>query len=248
MNKTKRKIFETSMKLFAEKGYDATSIEEITATVGVAKGTLYYHFSSKEEIFNFLVEEGIKLLQNSIDIKTAKFPNYIDKLKAIVLIQIKIVAKYEDIITIVRDDNGNIKMLQTNIKSVNELTSDIPNNIVSALKSEENSNISIYLGSILGLKILSAQGPKINVRIANVGNVETSLESQFVEQGINQTLHRIYLEIVCEVSILTPYDTISEKITNQVLIAESVIVGNVPDAYYNIQTNDSVGDSLTLVD
>ena len=89
MNKTKRKIFETSMKLFAEKGYDATSIEEITATVGVAKGTLYYHFSSKEEIFNFLVEEGIKLLQNSVDIKTAKFSNYIDKIKAIILIQIK---------------------------------------------------------------------------------------------------------------------------------------------------------------
>ena len=100
MNKTKRKIFETSMKLFAKKGYEATSIEEITATVGVAKGTLYYHFSSKEEIFNFLVEEGIKLLQNSIDIKMAKFPNYIDKIKAIILIQIKIVDKYEDIITI----------------------------------------------------------------------------------------------------------------------------------------------------
>ena len=100
MNKTKRKIFETSMKLFAEKGYDATSIEEITATVGVAKGTLYYHFSSKEEIFNFLVEEGIKLLQNSVDIKTAKFSNYIDKIKSIILIQIKIVAKYEDLITI----------------------------------------------------------------------------------------------------------------------------------------------------
>lgn len=100
MNKTKRKIFETSMKLFAEKGYDATSVEDITANVGVAKGTLYYHFSSKEEIFNFLVEEGIKLLQNSVDIKTAKFTNYIDKIKAIVLIQIKIVVKYEDLITI----------------------------------------------------------------------------------------------------------------------------------------------------
>ena len=100
MNKTKRKIFETSMKLFAEKGYEATSIEEITATVGVAKGTLYYHFSSKEEIFNFLIEEGMKLLQNSIDIKTSKLSNYIDKLKAVVLIQIKIVARYEDLITI----------------------------------------------------------------------------------------------------------------------------------------------------
>ena len=105
MNKTKRKIFETSMKLFAEKGYEntsieATSIEEITATVGVAKGTLYYHFSSKEEIFNFLIEEGIKLLQNSIDIKTAKLDNYIDKLKAVILIEIKIVVKYEDFIKI----------------------------------------------------------------------------------------------------------------------------------------------------
>lgn len=100
MNKTKRKIFETSMKLFAEKGYDATSIEEITATVGVAKGTLYYHFSSKEEIFNFLIEEGVKLLQNSIDIKTTKLDNYIDKIKAVILIQIKIVNKYEDFITI----------------------------------------------------------------------------------------------------------------------------------------------------
>lgn len=82
MNKTKRRIFEISMKLFAEKGYDATSIEEITAVVGVAKGTLYYHFSSKEEIFTFLIEEGMKLLQNSIEIKTSKRNSCIDKLKS----------------------------------------------------------------------------------------------------------------------------------------------------------------------
>lgn len=100
MNKTKRKIFETSLKLFAEKGYDNTSIEEITATVGVAKGTLYYHFSSKEEIFDFLITEGVKLLQNSVDIKTSKYENYVDKIKAIILIQVKIVNKYKDIIAI----------------------------------------------------------------------------------------------------------------------------------------------------
>lgn len=101
MNKTKRKIFETSMKLFAEKGYDATSIEEITATVGVAKGTLYYHFSSKEEIFQFLVEEGVKLLKNSIAIKTDKLTNSIDKIKAIVLIELKVLVKYESFMTII---------------------------------------------------------------------------------------------------------------------------------------------------
>ena len=101
MNKTKRKIFETSMRLFAEKGYDATSIEEITADVGVAKGTLYYHFSSKEEIFEFLIEEGVKLLKNSIEIKTEKLDNSLDKIKAIVLIEIKVLVKYENFMTIV---------------------------------------------------------------------------------------------------------------------------------------------------
>ena len=99
MNKTKRKIFETSMELFAKKGYEATSIEEITSIVGVAKGTLYYHFSSKEEIFNCLVEEGMKLLKNSIEIKTSNLDNSIDKLKAIILIQIKITIKYENFIS-----------------------------------------------------------------------------------------------------------------------------------------------------
>ncbi len=89
------------MKLFAQKGYDATSIEEITANVGVAKGTLYYHFSSKEEIFEFLIGEGVKLLKNSIEIKTEKLSNSLDKIKAIVLIQIKVLVKYEDFMTIV---------------------------------------------------------------------------------------------------------------------------------------------------
>ena len=101
MNKTKRKIFETSMKLFAEKGYDSTSIEEITTEVGVAKGTLYYHFSSKEEIFEFLVKEGMELLKNSISVKTKQQKRYIDKIRAIVLIQIKIIIKYENFMSIV---------------------------------------------------------------------------------------------------------------------------------------------------
>lgn len=100
MNRTKRRIFEAAMELFAQKGYDGTSVEEITSVVGIAKGTLYYHFTSKEEIFYFLVEEGMKLLKNSIEIKTSKIPNTIDKIKAIILIQIKIIVKYENLITL----------------------------------------------------------------------------------------------------------------------------------------------------
>ena len=154
MNKTKRKIFETSMKLFAEKGYEATSIEEITATVGVAKGTLYYHFSSKEEIFNFLIEEGIKLLQNSVDIKTAKYQNYIDKIKAIVLIQIKIVDKYEDIITILLSQfYGNEKRNQRCKESIYQYIKKIEDIVKEGieLKQIKQGNEKIYASEIYGL-------------------------------------------------------------------------------------------------
>lgn len=70
--------------------------------------------------------------------------------------------------------------------------------------------------------------------MSTIGNVETELVSQFSHAGINQTLHRIYLNVCCNVSILTPFDTIEEKITNQILLAEAVIVGEVPSNYYNL--------------
>lgn len=154
MNKTKRKIFETSMKLFAEKGYDATSIEEITATVGVAKGTLYYHFTSKEEIFNFLIEEGMKLLQNSIDIKTEKLPNYIDKIKAIVLIQIKIVVKYENLITILLSQFwGNEPRNKKCKKHIYEYIDKIEKIVEEGIKNEQikNGNSEAIASEIYGL-------------------------------------------------------------------------------------------------
>lgn len=141
---------------------------------------------------------------------------------------------YDDLITIIRDSSGNIKMLQTNTKNINNIVSDIPMSIIKKFQEKNSSDIFIYLGSVTGLKLFSAQGPKIHIKIANVGNVDTKLVSEFTSQGINQTLHRIYLVLSCEVTILTPYNTTKQTIENQVLIAESVIVGTVPDSYYDI--------------
>lgn len=138
---------------------------------------------------------------------------------------------YDDLVTILRDSNGNIKMLQTNTKNINQIMSDIPLNMIKRFEEENASNIYVYAGSVLGLKLFAATGPKIHIKIANVGNVDTNLKSEFESQGINQTLHRIYLNLSCEVTILTPYNTIKQKIENQVLIAESVIVGTVPEIY-----------------
>lgn len=78
-------------------------------------------------------------------------------------------------------------------------------------------------------------GPDIKIKIMTEGTVETDLRSEFKEAGINQTLHRIYLEVKCNVNILTPYNTITETITNQVLLTEGVIIGNIPNTYYNLE-------------
>lgn len=175
MNKTKRKIFETSMKLFAEKGYDATSIEEITSEVGVAKGTLYYHFSSKEEIFNFLIQEGMNLLENSIKIKTDKQTKYIDKIRAIVLIQIKIIFKYENFITIVVSEMwGNSERSKTCQRYVNEYLKIIKDLIDKGIKDKEIRNLDsdMLANEMLGFVCTSLYYKKNN---------NSSIESIFKE-------------------------------------------------------------------
>ena len=134
-----------------------------------------------------------------------------------------------------KDENGNIKMIGTNIISVNEIISDIPIKIQEELEKSENNNFNIKLGSFFGSKIFSGMGPNINIKIQLDGTVETDLKSEFTSQGINQTLHRIYLDVVCKVSILTPVNVISEEIKNQVLLVEGIIAGEIPESYYNLE-------------
>ncbi|MFR8103868.1 MAG: sporulation protein YunB [Clostridia bacterium] len=143
--------------------------------------------------------------------------------------------RYEDLVTIYRDKDNNINMVKANIIPINEIASDVAGRIQKRLDSEETGNISIRLGTFTGSKLLSGRGPKVPIRISNVGNVETDLRSEFSQAGINQTLHRIYLQVKCKVSILTPFENIEREITNQVLLAENLIVGTVPSSYYNLE-------------
>ena len=154
--------------------------------------------------------------------------------------------KYEDLCTIVKDDAENIKMIKSNIIPVNQITSDVALKIQEELNKVETDDIYIRLGSFTGSKLLAGRGPKVKFKISTIGNVETDLKSEFSSAGINQTLHRVYLEVKCRVVILTPFDEVEEIITNQVLIAEAVIVGNVPNSYYNLEgmKQDNVVDLI----
>lgn len=143
--------------------------------------------------------------------------------------------KYEDLITIHRDADNNITMIQSNISPINYIISDVGEKIQKRIDETKSENTYINLGGFTGSKLFSGLGPNIPIKLALVGNVETDLRSEFKSKGINQTIHRIYLQVDCKISILTPYNTAEEKISNQVLIAENIIVGKIPETYYNLE-------------
>ena len=145
---------------------------------------------------------------------------------------------YDDLLVITKDEKGNIKMVGTNVITINEIISDIPNRIQDKIEKSENNNFNIRLGSFLGTKLFAGRGPNINIKMDITGHLDTDLRSEFVAAGINQTLHKIYLEIKCNIIILTPFENIEQQIINQVLLAEGVIVGEVPSAYYNLEGID----------
>lgn len=155
--------------------------------------------------------------------------------------------KYEDLAVVIKDDSGKIQMIKLNIIPVNEIISDVALKIQNELNNVDSTNIGIRMGSFSGIKLFSGVGPKISFRMSSIGNVETNLKSQFKTAGINQTLHQIYLEISCEILVLTPYDSVSEKIYNQILIAESIIIGEIPGSYYNFNGADN-NDAIRAID
>ena len=146
---------------------------------------------------------------------------------------------YDELFTIEKDNDGNITMIKSNVIQINEIISDVAVKIQNSINERGKENIKISIGSFTGSKLLSGRGPGIPIKISSIGNVETDLRSEFSAQGINQTLHRVYLQVDCEVSILTPYNTISEKVSNQVLLIDNVIVGKIPNTYYNLDGIDS---------
>ena len=154
---------------------------------------------------------------------------------------------YNDLITIVRDNDGNITMIKANVISINRISAVLTIDIQEALESEEQTIIQIPLGSITGEQIFSNMGPKIPIKIIPSGLVTTDFKSEFIEAGINQTIHRIYLYTVCRVNIVTPIKTITNDISNEIMVAESVIVGPVPDSYYNLKGLQGT-DAMEVID
>ena len=142
---------------------------------------------------------------------------------------------YNDIITIFRDSSDNITMIKSNINVINDITSNVATKIQEELERDGESTTNIKFGSLTGIRFLSGIGPNIPLKLSTTGTVITKVRSEFKSTGINQTIHRLYLDVTCNVSILTPYNVVEDSIKNEIVLIENVIVGLVPSTYYNLE-------------
>lgn len=151
-----------------------------------------------------------------------------------------------DIVTFIEGENNKAGFLKTDVVTINKIASDIAIKAEEEFQNLKNEEISIPIGAISGNKYLSGVGPHFNIKVNIAGNIETQLKTEFVKMAINQTMYRIYLEVYCNVDIVTSYKTIPQEINNQILLVETVIVGDVPETYYNLEGvgNDDLLDVL----
>ncbi len=147
--------------------------------------------------------------------------------------------QYDRIVYFEKDLDGRITALKTNMSEVNRLKTDILNIINDEILAMDTSDLGIPLGSLILPEALSGKGPEIPVQIISIRNSDASFESYFTEAGINQTLQQLTMNVSVDVSILVLGDTESFTVTSQVVVAETIIVGQVPDTF--LQTGGNYG-------
>ena len=140
--------------------------------------------------------------------------------------------QYDRIVYFEKDLNGNITALKTNMSEVNRLKTDILNLINDEILAMDTTDLGIPIGSLILPELLSGRGPEIPVKILSIRNSEGSFESQFTEAGINQTLQQLTMHVSIDVSILVLGAAESFTVSSQVVVAETIIVGKVPDTFF----------------
>ena len=146
---------------------------------------------------------------------------------------------YDRIILLEKDLDGRITALKTNISEVNRLKTEILNIINDEILELDTSDIGIPLGSLFLPELLSGKGPAIPVRILSIRNSDANFVSHFSQAGINQTLHQVTMDVSIDVAVLVLGETSAFTVTSEVVVAETVIVGQVPTTY--LQTGGTYG-------
>ncbi len=139
--------------------------------------------------------------------------------------------KYDRMVYFEKDLDGRITAMKTNIGEINRLKTDVLNIINDEVLSADESSLGVPLGSLFLPEFFSGKGPGLPVRILAIRNSEADFYSQFTEAGINQTLHQLNMEVFLDVTVLALGATSDFTISSHMVVAETVIVGAVPDTF-----------------
>ncbi|MEG1758093.1 MAG: sporulation protein YunB [Oscillospiraceae bacterium] len=151
--------------------------------------------------------------------------------------------EYSKLVDIMRDTSGNIIAIETNAVEVNKIKAILTDAVNEKLKTIPDQNVRIPFGTLTGIQFLSGKGPAIRLKMTPSSYVESALINKFDTAGINQTRHQIMIEFkVTMTAILAPYST-SVNVTTNICIAETVIIGTVPEMFADL-SGDSLSDGL----
>lgn len=155
---------------------------------------------------------------------------------------------YDSLISLERDNEGRIVALKSNMAEFNRLQSAILVNVLERLSEVDTRELSIPLGTLTGSPLLAGRGPSIKVRMQSVGSPSAHFENAFTAAGINQTKHQIMLVVDVSVSILLPGFSTGTRVSNTFNVAETVIVGSVPEnyTYFNSRDIESTAEEYIL--
>lgn len=149
------------------------------------------------------------------------------------------VIQYDRIVYFEKDLDGRITALKTNMSEINRLKTDILNIINDEILALDTSDIGIPLGSLFLPELFSGKGPAIPVHILSIRNSDANFTSKFSQAGINQTLHQLTMVVSVDVAVLVLGQTSSFTVNSEVVVAETVIVGDVPSTF--LQTGGNYG-------
>lgn len=149
---------------------------------------------------------------------------------------------YDTLMHVTADESGQVRLIQANTPEMNRLASQVSLLAQSKLLGRGDQAVKVPLGSALGLTLFAGAGPKIRVQILPVGSVHAEFHTDFQTAGINQTRHRVSLTLTAQVQLVIPTGASKISVNTQVAMAESIIVGEVPDTFTD------VGENMEMLD
>lgn len=140
---------------------------------------------------------------------------------------------YSDIVTVEKNSSGDIVLIEANSVLINNINRKIITKTMQIMSDKIDNGILIPAFSFTGISFITGYGPKVKFKSLSVSKVTSDFRSEFVSSGINQTLHAVYIDVICSVSVVFPFNKSTVEIVTPVLICESVLVGKVPEVYLN---------------